>query len=133
MIENKATSSLGIVVAALTLAATFASGVAWAGADRTRLEAELAGDSLASGKAKWEQRGDRRKLSVEGEDMSGGTATVSLFCQTTQVEAVVLVDGFFDLNLDSRVGDTVPVCADGDLVTVTDSAGNTISEAFGPK
>ncbi len=133
MSENRATPSLGFAVAALVLAATFASGAAWAGAPKTRLEAELAGDTLASGKAKWEQRGNRTKLSVEGEDMSGETATVSLFCETTQVEPVVLVGGFFDLNLDSRVGDSVSDCDVGDLVSVTDSYGNTISEVFGPK
>ncbi len=133
MNKNRATVSLGIFVAALVLAATFTNGAAWAGAPETRLESELAGDTLASGKAKWEQRGHRTKLSVEGEDFSGETATVSLFCETTQVEAVVLVGGFFDLNLDSRVGDSVPDCDVGDLVSVTDSDGNTISEEFDPK
>ena len=123
---------LGTIVAAIALGAFVASGSAWAGGG-TRLEAELSGDTLAGGKAKWEQRDDRTKLSVEAEDLDGDTATVSVFCDFTLATAVSVTDGFFDLNLDSRVGDAVPVCQVGDLVTVTDGAGNVIAEEFGPK
>jgi hypothetical protein len=133
MLRTKISASLGITAAAMVLGAIVASGPAWAGAGKTRLEAPLTGDTLASGTAKWESRSDRMKLSVEAEDLSGATATASIFCNSTSSPDVAIDAGFFDLNLDTRVGDNVPVCAIGDTVTVTTDGGDTITGTFGPK
>lgn len=90
-----------------------------------RLEGRLQGSAAsekASGKAKWEQRSGRRKFSVEVEDVSSkGKHTVDVNGKT--VGYVTITGGFGDLNLDSRLGHTVPALKSGDLVDVTDSDG----------
>ncbi len=129
MLKNNKSRLLGTIAAALALGAFVASGAAWAGGG-TRLETELSGDTLASGKAKWEHRGNRTKLSVEAEDLTGITATVSVFCETTWATSVAVDNGFFDLNLDSRVDRDVPNCDTTGSVTVAFDGGNTITGIF---
>ncbi len=100
----------------------------FAGGNRTRLEGRLTAtsdqESLASGKAKFEMRGDRTRLSVQIEDIvAAGAVEITVggtSLGTVQINAV----GQADVNLDSRDGDFVPVLEDGDVIVVT--AGGTV-------
>lgn len=100
----------------------------FAGGGGTKLEGRLAAtspaESLASGKAKFEMRGDRTRLSVQIEDIvAAGAVEITvggISLGTVQINAV----GQADVNLDSRDGDSVPVLEDGDVIVVT--AGGTV-------
>ncbi|MBI5288737.1 MAG: hypothetical protein HY873_07165 [Chloroflexi bacterium] len=99
-----------------------------------QLAAVSAGDDLASGKAKAEQRSDRTRFGVEVEDVASppGSFDVRLTRDGTPVAGseglTIVVDSFGagDLNLDSRDGDTVPLAQAGDLVEVVNTDGVTI-------
>jgi hypothetical protein len=90
---------------------------------RARLEAELTptrAAGLGSAKAKFESRGNRRKFSVEGEDLTpfnGRSAVVTVAGR--RIGAAPISGGLFDLNRDTRNGQAVPNMAAGDVVVVT--------------
>ncbi len=102
----------------------------FAGGSGTKLEGRLTAtseqESLASGKAKFEMRGDRIRLSVQVEDIvAAGEVAITVggtSLGTVQINAV----GQADVNLDARDGDVVPVLAAGDLVEVRDTADGTL-------
>ena len=94
----------------------------FAGDDETKLETRLIstseGEPLASGKAKFEMRPDRIRLSVEVEDVFA-TEEVEVFVNGASIGTVAIdAAGGADINLDSRDGDTVPILEAGDLVEV---------------
>ncbi len=94
----------------------------FAGDNETKLEARLTstakGKSLASGKAKFEMRSDRIRLSVEVEDVLA-TKEVEVFVNGASIGTVAIdAVGGADINLDSRDGDSVPILKAGDLVEV---------------
>jgi hypothetical protein len=125
MMKTGRTLYLGPALAAFALGMLVGSSPALAGDDTTKLEAELfppvtgatAADQLASGKATWEQRTDRTRVSVQVEDvqLTDRTAITINMCGATATKE--LVGGFADFNADSRDGDMVPNCA-GNPVTV---------------
>ena len=91
---------------------------AWGRDQRIELVARLsASGSSSSGKAKFEQRSDREKFSVEIEDGPDGT-TVEIVAGGASFLLVLDAVGFGDLNLDSRQGDGVPAVSVGDEVVV---------------
>jgi len=111
-----------------------------AGNDRCRLQGQLDGMGqymLASGKAKYEKRGNDRRISVQVEDidisLAGQTATVMIaggaISAPLIMEVPIVCPGNmgcgFDLNLDTRRSDNVPdftgmTCATAIEVTVLD-------------
>lgn len=98
----------------------------------TRLEARM--NPGADGKAKFEERDDRTRLSVEIEGQVANT-TYEIFIDGDSIGIFTTnAVGFADLNLDSRDGDSVPSVNAGDLVEVKDVNGNAIlSGTFSPK
>lgn len=98
----------------------------------TKIEASLtstSADPLASGNAKFEVRSDRVKFSTEVEDVStNGLGSVQVLRGTQVIlrSSISISLGFGDLNLDSRLGDTVPTMSLGDQVSVFDAAGTMI-------
>lgn len=108
-------------LAAFTLLLT-AANVSYA-QQRVKLEARLSGNTLASGKAKFENRGNRQKFSVEIEDARPNTAyQVDISNAAGRVfRAVVTTNalGGFDLNRDTLLGQSVPSISRGDAVAVS--------------
>lgn len=103
---------------AVTVLAMGTMQIALADGNETKLESQLTGDALSSGKAKFEERLDRMKFSVEAEDLPANTEftiTAPGFSKVITSDAL----GGFDLNLDSRLGHSVPALEDGDVVTVS--------------
>jgi len=127
-----------VVVVAATLVITNPFGAGAGSTQQTKLVAELTStniDPLASGKTKWEERFvdaqlERRRTSTEVEDLSTtGDHEVRVTRGTTVIQTMtVSVDalGFGDLNLDSRLGDTVEVFQTGDQVEVRNPSGDVI-------
>ncbi len=102
----------------------------FAGGNRTKLETRLSstaeGEPLASGKAKFEKRSDRIRLSVQVEDVVAAEE-VEVFVDGASIGTVAIdAAGGADINLDSRDGDDVPVLEAGDLVEVRTSGGTVI-------
>ena len=101
----------------------------FAGGSGVKLEGRLTAtsdqESLASGKAKFEMRGDRARLSVQVEDIvAAGEVAITVggtSLGTVQIDAF----GQADVNLDSRDGNFVPVLQAGDDIVVT-AAGTVI-------
>ncbi len=103
----------------------------FAGDNETRLETRLtstaegpakrvqpAAPALASGKAKFEMRPDRIRLSVEVEDVVA-SEEVEVFVNGASIGTVAIdAAGGADINLDSRDGDSVPILKAGHLVEV---------------
>ena len=90
------------------------------GGNRLRLEARLSGEGTpASGKAKFEARGTRLRLSVEVEDFitAPGVAVIDVAGHTYTVN--LSAAGFGDLNLDTENGQAVPDLSGGGTVVVT--------------
>ncbi|MEZ6136396.1 MAG: hypothetical protein R3C53_15990 [Pirellulaceae bacterium] len=93
---------------------------------RVKLEANLSGNTLASGKAKFESRGNRQKFSVEIEDAAANTryrvdvrnSAGLVFRAVMRTNAL----GGFDLNRDTLLGQSVPSISAGDRVIVFDLA-----------
>ena len=111
--------TINLTAAALAVALFLGMTVAaFAGSGRTELVAELTPPSgLTSGKAKFEVRSDRMRLSVEGEDLSVfGTATVKIAGAVAGTARIAL--GAFDFNVDTRDGEAVPNVRIGDSVQV---------------
>lgn len=98
---------------------------AFAGDNETRLESRLAAtaerEALASGKAKFEMRPDRIRLSVEVQDVAVAEQ-VEVFIDGDSIGIVAIVAGGADINLDIRDGDSVPVLGAGALVEVRDTS-----------
>ncbi len=100
----------------------------FAGGMETKLEVRLAStdaDPLASGKAKFEMRPDRIRFSTEVEDVESA-GEIRVVAGGNDMGTIAIVDGFADLNLDSRDGDKVPVLEAGDLVEVFNTNGNVL-------
>jgi hypothetical protein len=98
-------------------------------AQRERFRGELRGttaEPLAGGKASWEMRPDRVRFSCECEDLAVASE-IFVFVEGDFVgSAVVDAFGVADLNLDSRLGDTVPPMEALDHVDVYDEQGTWI-------
>jgi len=131
-LENMLTKSVGITfgIAALLLGLAFSMVVSSSPgivSAATRLEARLAGPTLASGKARFEMRNDRVLFTTEVEDVeqADGTGSVRVLNGATEVLSapLAIAGGFADLNLDTRLGDTVPSMAAGFSVEVRDGNG----------
>ena len=117
MLKKPLLSFVGVLLGMLMLSSTVA-------AQETRLEGALtaAGGGLQSGKAKYEQRNDRTRLSVEVEDLALiGTFTVKV--NGTVVGTILVLLGAGDLNLDTRDGDSAPTLSAGAKVEVFASNG----------
>lgn len=96
------TSMLGCCLVVLVSAGGLAH------AEKIRLPLEATGaDPLASGRVDFEVRDDRVKLSIEVEDISSATS-VTFIVGGDELGTLAVVVGVADLNLDSRIGDTVP-------------------------
>jgi hypothetical protein len=97
---------------------------------RGKLQANLTGSTLASGKAKYENRGNRQKFSVEIEDAKPNASyRIEVRSATGLVfRAVVTTNalGAFDLNRDTILGQSVPAITAGNNVTVFDVAARTV-------
>ncbi|HUU47612.1 MAG TPA: plastocyanin/azurin family copper-binding protein [Nitrosopumilaceae archaeon] len=96
--------------------------------DRTKLEAEMINPSTGKddGKAKFEQRDDRKTFSVEIEDQKSDS-TFKIKLNGTILGTFITDDsGFADFNLDSRDGDTIPHVTSGSRVEVVDSNQNVV-------
>jgi hypothetical protein len=110
--------SLGFSLFAVLLSAlpTIAS------AQNTRIEAQLLGSEsapLASGRAKFEQRPNHTKFSVDAKGLqSYDGQTVRIIVNFEEVGTVVVKKGKINLKLDARKGDTVPTVNPGDTVRV---------------
>jgi hypothetical protein len=104
------------------LAATVVlADLAQAQTSRSRMRARLRPGSAAGaqGKADWEQRSDRMRLSVEGEDLFAYEGqSVDIYIDGAFVSTQTVALGGFDLNLDTRDGDSVPTVANGSICTV---------------
>jgi hypothetical protein len=114
---------------------------------RTRLRGKLSGAAIGgvtpSGNARFQQRSDRMKASVEVEDVSLAEGTAldlwhntgsNTPCAGTRLGTEAL-DGFggADLNLDDRRGDTVPVMIAGDFISVCQGATPLLSGSLAVK
>lgn len=90
------------------------------GGSQVRLQARLAGAGTpASGKARFEARGSRMKLSVEVEDFIGAPGVASVDINGTVYTLQINAAGFGDLNLDTENGQSVPNLSGGGTVVVT--------------
>lgn len=92
---------------------------------RTKIEAELSGSTLTTGTAKFENRGNRQKFSVEVEDARANTRyRVDVRSSTGLVFRAVMTTnplGGFDLNRDTELGQPVPSISRGNSVIVFDT------------
>jgi hypothetical protein len=87
----------------------------------TRLTAPNGG--VASGKAKYEDRGTRRKFSVEAQDVRLANGTVLSVCVNGQLVGTLRINfGRGDLNLDTALNQAVPVVRPGSVVEVKNGA-----------
>jgi hypothetical protein len=91
-----------------------------------KLKAVMAGTELdpgASGNATWEfdTSNNRMRLSVEGEDITLGES-VFVFVNWRFIGEATLVNGFFDINLDTQDGDIVPRVKNGHNVSILSNA-----------
>lgn len=113
----------GLIIAmtlVMTLQPQAQAGGGGGGGARVRLQARLGGAGTpASGKANFEARGSRMKLSVEVEDFIGapGVATVDINGSTYALQ--INAAGFGDLNLDTENGNSVPNLSGGGTIIVT--------------
>lgn len=113
---NRMKLVFGGVVAVVALAAL----PNFAHAQQARLEARLtatAAEPLASGKARFEMRGNRIRFTTQVEDVRTATA-VQVRVNNVVVGQVAIAFGGADLNLDSQLGHVVPILRAGDIVTV---------------
>jgi hypothetical protein len=115
-----------LTMAALAAVASLATD---AQAQRAEYRADLRSNQLerfASGTAKFELRPDRIKFSAEVEDLAV-TNEIFVFVQGVFVGSQAVDPfGFADLDLDSRLGDVVPMMEVGDRVDIYDENGNLI-------
>jgi hypothetical protein len=111
-------------------------------AGEVRLEGALVAPLAApraSGKAKFESRRGRRKFSTQVEDTAAGATLTVLVSRPgggTAVLGQIRTDavGRGDLNLDTALGQTVPVLQTGDIVQVLSSNGLlVVSGVLAPK
>lgn len=100
---------------------------ALAGGHETRLRGRLFAapgqKRNAEGRAKFESRADRSRLGVEAQGTTNASMGGRVRIEIGDFSAVVAFDPIarnFDLNLDSRDGDSVPTLEPGDLVEVFD-------------
>ncbi|HRF01729.1 MAG TPA: hypothetical protein PLI18_14495 [Pirellulaceae bacterium] len=104
-------------VAALPQSGQCAGG---GGGGRVRLEARLSGQGTpASGKARFEARGSRMKLTVEVEDFITAPAQATVNVAGNVYVLNLSGAGFGDLNLDTENGQAVPDLSGGGSVVVT--------------
>lgn len=92
-----------------------------ANAQRVRLEARLTGPTLASGQAKFEQRGARRKYNVELEDAARNT----LYKVTIRRGTRTINGGSFRTNRFGRGGIDLDT-AEGDAVNLVLRVGDRV-------
>lgn len=88
------------------------AAVAFAGADfRLRIDMKLfaaAGAGDVSGKVKYDQKDNHRKLEVEMDDVTTA-ATVEILVDDVSIGTFAVVSGEVNVELNTRDGDSVPV------------------------
>ncbi len=101
--------------------------------DKFKLEAKLIDPSTGEddGKAKFEERSDRTRLSVEIEDQERNTTFDVVLSSSTITTITTNDDGFGDVNLDSRAV-AVPSVEDGDIIEIFNGAIVVLSGTFSP-
>ncbi|MCA9184898.1 MAG: hypothetical protein R3E01_26920 [Pirellulaceae bacterium] len=112
-----------LILAALGVAMWLQSGTTAQAQTRIRLQASLtptAQQALASGKAKYEERGTRRKFSCEVEDLRG-VSRINVTLGARLLGTRPVVGGIADLNLDTIRGNTVPRMRVNALIRVYDA------------
>ncbi len=108
--------------------------------EEIELEAELVdSDGEDNGKAKFEERSDRTRLSVEIEDQERNTTFDVVLSSSTIVLSSSTIttittndDGFGDVNLDSR-DVAVPSVEDGGIIEIFNGAIVVLSGTFSPE
>ncbi len=102
--------------------------------DEIELEAELVDPSTGEdgGKAKFEKRSDRTRLSVEIEDQDPETTFDVVLSSLTIATITTDGDGFGDLNLDDRHDDVVPSVSVGDIIEIFNEAIVVLTGIFSP-
>ncbi|WP_299291504.1 hypothetical protein, partial [Nitrosopumilus sp.] len=99
--------------------------------DKVELEAELVNDEEEDiGEAEFEQRNDRKKLSVEIEDQTPDETFDVLVGGESVGEITTDEDGEGELDLDSRDGNDVPLVADSDIIEISGGNGVILSGIF---
>ncbi len=108
---------------------------AMAGAGEVRLSASMV-SGAASGKADYRERGNRKRLNVEAEDLPGTTpAALGVFVNGTSqigtialaacpVPAQALLCGEMELN--AQDGQAVPTLKAGDVISIGVTANNSV-------
>jgi hypothetical protein len=105
---------------------------------RVRLETDLTPTAAApdaEGHARFESRPDRARFRVEVEDVSV-TDAVDVLVNGNLIGVITLDNGFGELELNSKDGDTVPLLQAGDEVDIVDDADGTtllLSGVLSPK
>lgn len=121
---TKRTASLSLMAVVGILAVAIPQADAQSGSVRLTAKMVTGG---ASGKADYRERGNRRRLNVEAEDLSGSTPSVQgVFVNNMQVGTMVLsacpvpaqhlLCGEMELN--TQDGESVPVVTRGQIVSV---------------
>ncbi len=101
----------------------------------TKLEGQLLATNggLQSGKAKHEADRGRLKASVQVEDLAPRTKITIVICGASTT-ITTNAFGFADLNLDSRNGNTVPLCSEEDRdVLVSGAEGLLLQGTLAPR
>ena len=113
-------TNLAKIVALIFLAMCFSPNQTVA--QRTRLEARLGGPTLASGKAKFEQRGNRMKYNVELEDALRNTNySVIIKRGTSSMNGGKIRTNRFgsgEIDLDTTEGDQLKQLREGDVIQI---------------
>ena len=121
---------LGLAMAAALLGGLVFSGGAANASDEIRLRAFLSEpgvDPFGLNVADFRQRPDRKSFDVDVHNVAqDGTGTVSVIATGVVIldnEPIMIVLGIGHLEMDSRLGHTVPVMGDGDTVEVRNAVG----------
>lgn len=120
-----ARKTLGSTVAALALILVTGSSMALAGGIKLEGLLFATNGGPQSGKAKHEEDRGRLKLSVQVEDLAANLGIDIVICGS-RASKTTNAFGFADLNLDSKNGDAVPLCPEGNRDVTVSAAGVTL-------
>jgi hypothetical protein len=118
----------GIMIVAGDATQAFAQG----GGGRTRLIAQMSAGQT-KGKAKYEQRGARRKFSYELQDGVPGTAISVRHAGNVVGNFTVDAFGRGKFELDTDLGEAVPVMATGQVIEAWNGGGFLMSGVLQPR
>lgn len=113
--------------------AALASGSSSASATRIEIALTRPADAVyrnAKGKAKYATKTGERELQVEVENVPAGTVLTIAVGGTSAGSATADAFGKARLNLNTTLGQTVPMVSAGTTVTVTSAAGPVVSGSF---